>query len=288
MNTFSSPRVPLHLDDRISLASGIGMPPLGLGVFKVEDGQELVDAVKSAIRLGYRSIDTASVYGNEAGVGRGIREALAENGLRREYLFVTSKVWNSDLGYEETLAAYEKSLELLGLDYLDLYLIHWPVDGKYAEAWRALEELYRAGRVKAIGVSNFHVHHLETLMNRAEIVPMVNQIEFHPMLSQPELRDFARKHGIVLEAWSPLMQGGLFEEPLLLELAASYRRTVAQIVLRWDLQHRVITIPKSIREARIAENANVFDFELTEEDMRRIDALNVNRRVGPDPDSFDF
>ncbi|OWA34573.1 aldo/keto reductase [Saccharibacillus sp. O16] len=283
-----SPSASRHLNDRVQLASGTGMPPLGLGVFQVDDGQELVDAIKQAIKLGYRSIDTASIYGNEAGVGRAIREALTENALRREDLFVTSKVWNADLGYQETLAAYEKSLERLGLDELDLYLIHWPVEGKYVEAWKALEELYKTGRVKAIGVSNFHVHHLEHLMSQAEIAPMVNQIEFHPRLTQPELREFAQQHGILLEAWSPLMQGGLFEEPLLLELAAAYKRTPAQIILRWDLQHGVVTIPKSIHAERIAANADVFDFELSAADMKRIDALNQNRRVGPDPDNFDF
>ncbi|WP_037282948.1 aldo/keto reductase [Saccharibacillus sacchari] len=288
MKTTSNQQTALALNDRITLVSGTAMPPLGLGVFQVEEGDDLIAAVKSAIRLGYRSIDTAAVYGNESGVGQGIREALLETGLRREELFITSKVWNADLGYAETLAAYELSLQKLGLDYLDLYLIHWPVEDKYQSAWKALEELYLAGRVKAIGVSNFQTRHLEKLMQNAEITPMVNQVEFHPFLTQKELLDFTRKHNIVMEAWSPLMQGGLFEEPLLLELASKYGRTVAQIILRWDLQHGVVTIPKSIREARIAENSQVFDFELSPADMERIDGLNRNLRVGPDPDDFDF
>lgn len=288
MKTTSNQTTALTLDDRITLASGTSMPPLGLGVFQVEEGEDLIAAVKGAIRLGYRSIDTAAVYGNESGVGQAIREALIETGLNRDELFITSKVWNADLGYTETLGAYEQSLQKLGLEYLDLYLIHWPVAGKYKSAWKALEELYRTGRVKAIGVSNFQTHHLEELMQDAEILPMVNQVEFHPYLTQKNLLEFTRKHNIVMEAWSPLMQGGLFEEPLLLELAAKYDRTTAQIILRWDLQHGVVTIPKSIREARIAENSQVFDFELSSTDMQRIDGLNQNRRVGPDPDHFDF
>lgn len=288
MKTTSGQKTALSLNDRITLASGTAMPPLGLGVFQVEEGDNLTAAVKSAIRLGYRSIDTAAVYGNESGVGQGIREALPENGLGREELFITSKVWNADLGYTETLAAYEQSLQKLGLDYLDLYLIHWPVAGKYKSAWKALEELYRTGRVKAVGVSNFQTHHLEELIQDAEILPMVNQVEFHPFLTQKKLLDFTREHNIVLQAWSPLMQGGLFEEPLLLELAAKYGRTTAQIILRWDLQHGVVTIPKSVHEARIAENSQIFDFDLSSTDMERIDGLNQNRRVGPDPDHFDF
>jgi len=288
MKTTSAQTTALGLNDRIILASGTAMPPLGLGVFQVEEGDDLIAAVKSAIRLGYRSIDTAAVYGNESGVGQGIREALLETGLRREELFITSKVWNADLGYAETLAACELSLQKLGLDYLDLYLIHWPVEDKYQSAWKALEKLYRTRRVKAIGVSNFQTHHLEKLMRDSEIAPMVNQVEFHPLLTQKKLLDFTRKHNIVMEAWSPLMQGGLFEEPLLLELAAKYGRTIAQIILRWDLQHGVVTIPKSIREERIAENSQVFDFRLSPADMERIDGLNRNLRVGPDPDDFDF
>ncbi|MDT3424739.1 diketogulonate reductase-like aldo/keto reductase [Paenibacillus forsythiae] len=277
-----------NLQSKATLQGGVQMPWFGLGVFQVEEGSELIAAVKSAIKHGYRSIDTAAIYGNESGVGQAIREALSENNLQREDLFITSKVWNSDLGYDETLAAYEASLSKLGLEYLDLYLIHWPVAGKYKEAWRALETLYKAGRVKAIGVSNFQIHHLEDLFADAEIKPMVNQVEFHPYLTQKELLSFTREHGIQLEAWAPLMQGGLLGQPLLEELAAKYGKSVPQVILRWDLQHGVITIPKSTKEHRIIENASVFDFELTSEEMDRIDALNQDRRVGPDPDNFDF
>jgi diketogulonate reductase-like aldo/keto reductase len=277
-----------HVQSKTRLNNGIEMPWLGLGVFKVEEGSELVEAVKAAVKHGYRSIDTAAVYANETSVGQGIREALADNGLKREDLFVTSKVWNADLGYESTIAAYETSLKKLGLDYLDLYLIHWPVAGKYKEAWRAMEQLYKDGRVKSIGVSNFQVHHLEDLMKDAEIVPVVNQVEFHPLLTQKELRDFTKQHNIQLEAWSPLMQGELLNHPLLKEIADKYSKSIAQVVLRWDLQHEVVTIPKSTKEHRIVENASLFDFELSQEDMDRINGLNENRRVGPDPDNFDF
>ncbi|MGG6311415.1 aldo/keto reductase [Paenibacillus macerans] len=277
-----------NLQDTVTLRNGVRMPGLGLGVFKVEEGPELVHAVKYAITHGYRSIDTAAIYDNEAGVGQGIREGLKEAGISRDELFVTSKVWNADLGYEPTLAAYETSLRKLGLDYLDLYLIHWPVAGKYKDAWRALETLYASGKVKAIGVSNFQAHHLEDLMQEAKVVPMVNQVEYHPRLTQQEVQAFCREHGIQMEAWSPLMQGQLLDHPLLRELARKHGKSVAQIILRWDVQNGVVTIPKSTKEHRIAENAAVFDFKLTAEEMEQISALNENLRVGPDPDNFDF
>ncbi|WPS87808.1 aldo/keto reductase [Brevibacillus halotolerans] len=277
-----------NLQDTTALHNGIKMPWFGIGVFKVEEGSELVAAVKSAIKHGYRSIDTAAIYGNETSVGQAIHEGIQEANISREDLFVTSKVWNADLGYEATLAAFETSLNKLGLEYLDLYLIHWPVKGKYKEAWRALEKLYKDGRVKAIGVSNFQIHHLEDLMGEAEVKPMINQVEFHPYLTQKELITFCRTHDIQMEAWSPLMQGQLLDNPVLQEIADKHGKTVAQVILRWDLQHGVVTIPKSTKEHRIVENASVFDFELTQEEMNRIDALNQNHRVGPDPDNFDF
>ncbi|ULT57529.1 aldo/keto reductase [Neobacillus drentensis] len=277
-----------NLQDTTTLSNGVKMPWFGLGVFKVEEGPELVNAVKFAIKHGYRSIDTAAIYGNEEGVGQAIREGLEEAGISREELFVTSKVWNSDLGYESTLAAYETSLKKLGLDYLDLYLIHWPVAGKFKDAWRALETLYKEGRVKAIGVSNFHVHHLEDLMKDAEIKPMINQVEYHPRLTQKEIQAYCQKHGIQLEAWSPLMQGQLLDQPMIQAIAEKYNKSAAQVILRWDLQNEVITIPKSTKEHRIVENSSIFDFELTKAEMEQIDGLNQNHRVGPDPDNFDF
>jgi len=277
-----------NLQATTTLNNGIKMPWFGIGVFKVEEGPTLVDAVKFAIQHGYRSIDTAAIYGNEESVGHAIATGMKETGVPREDLFITSKVWNADLGYESTIAAYETSLRKLGLDYLDLYLIHWPVEGKYKDAWRALETLYKNGRVKAIGVSNFQIHHLEELMKDSEIKPMVNQVEYHPRLTQKNLQSFCQQQGIQLEAWSPLMQGHLLDNSDLLDIANKYNKSIAQIILRWDLQNGVVTIPKSTKEHRIAENSDVFDFELSQEDMERIDGLNQNHRVGPDPDNFDF
>jgi len=277
-----------NLQDTVALSNGVQMPWLGLGVFQVEDGATVVESVRAAIKNGYRSIDTAAIYQNESGVGQGIREGIAIAGINREDLFITSKVWNDDLGYEETLAAFETSLEKLGLDYLDLYLIHWPKAGKYKEAWRALETIYKNGKVKAIGVSNFQIHHLEDVMKDAEIVPMINQVELHPKLTQTELRAFCQRNDIQVEAWSPLMQGLLLEHELLKNIGAKYNKSVAQIIIRWDLQNGIITIPKSIKEHRIIQNADVFDFALTDSEMEQIAGLNENLRVGPDPDNFDF
>lgn len=277
-----------NLQDTTTLHNGVKMPWFGLGVFKVEEGPELINAVKFAIKHGYRSIDTAAIYENEEGVGQAIHEALKETNISREDLFITSKVWNSDLGYESTLAAYETSLKKLGLDYLDLYLIHWPVEGKYKEAWRALETLYKEGKVKAIGVSNFQVHHLEDLLKDAEIKPMINQVEYHPRLTQEKVKAFCQQHNIQMEAWSPLMQGQLLDNPVLQTIADNHGKSIAQVILRWDLQNGIVTIPKSTKEHRIVENAAIFDFELTAEEMQQINELNENHRVGPDPDNFDF
>jgi diketogulonate reductase-like aldo/keto reductase len=278
----------LTLQSSAALNNGVSMPRVGLGVFQVEEGQELVDAIRSAVRAGYRSIDTAAIYGNESSVGEGIRLALADNNLSRDQLFVTSKVWTADMGYEETIAAYETSLNKLGLESLDLYLIHWPVAGKIKETWRAMETLYKQGRVRAIGVSNFQIHHLQDLLEHAEVKPVVNQVEFHPRLTQKPLLAYTREQGIQLEAWSPLMQGRLLQDETLRRIANRHGKSVAQIILRWDLQHGVVTIPKSTKPLRIAENASLFDFSLSDSEMADIDAMNQNQRVGPDPDNFDF
>ncbi len=267
-----------------TLNNGVKMPYFGLGVYLSKEGQEVINAVKWALEEGYRHIDTAAIYGNEAGVGEGIRES----GVSREEVFLVSKVWNSDQGYDSAIKAFEASLERLGTDYLDLYLIHWPVKGKYRETWRALETLYNEKRVKAIGVSNFLSHHLEDLLDQASIVPMVNQMEFHPYLVQKDLLGFCKEKDIQYEAWSPLMQGNVFEVELLKELAKKYQKSIAQIVLRWDLQKGVITIPKSSKRNRIAENASIFDFSLSEDDISRLDKLDRHQRFGPDPDTFDF
>lgn len=270
------------LQDKTTLHNGVKMPWFGLGVFKVKEGSEVIESVKAALKHGYKSIDTAAVYENEEGVGLAIRES----GVPREELFITSKVWNSDQGYESTLKAYEQSLSKLGLDYLDLYLIHWPGKTKYKDTWKALEKLYKDGRVRAIGVSNFKIHHLKDLLSEAEIKPMVNQVEYHPHLTQKELHDFCQQEGIQLEAWSPLKRGELLNDPAINEIAAKHQKSPAQVILRWNLQNNVVTIPKSIKEHRIVENAQVFDFELTHEDMKRIDELNINDRIGSDPDQM--
>lgn len=270
--------------DCTTLHNGVRMPWFGLGVYKSQEGEEVERAVQAAVKVGYRSIDTAALYYNEAGVGRAIQAC----GVSREELFITTKVWNTDQGYDSTLRAFEESRQKLGLDYLDLYLIHWPVKGKYKDTWRALETLYENGAVRAIGVCNFHVHHLEDLLSDVRIVPMVNQVEFHPRLTQKELLHFCKDKGIQLEAWSPLMRGRLLDDPVLTEIGRNYNKTAAQVILRWDLQHEVVTIPKSVHEERIAANADIFDFMLTSEEMGRIDALNCNERSGQDPDHFHF
>ncbi|MHC0037530.1 aldo/keto reductase [Pseudoneobacillus sp. C159] len=274
--------MPKSLQDTTVLHNGVKMPWFGLGVFKVQEGQEVIDSVKAAIKNGYRSIDTAAVYKNEEGVGQAIRES----GVPREELFITTKVWNSDQGYDSTLQAFETSLAKLGLDYVDLYLIHWPGKTKYKETWKALEKLYKDGRVRAIGVSNFKIHHLEDLLKEAEIKPMVNQVEYHPHLTQKDLLAFCQREGIQLEAWSPLKRGELLNDSTITSIAEKYQKTPAQVILRWDVQTGVVTIPKSINEHRITENADIFDFELTAEDIAQIDALNKDERIGPDPDNM--
>ncbi|MEH0156808.1 aldo/keto reductase [Limibacter armeniacum] len=273
-----------NLRGTFTLHNGIEMPALGLGVFKAEDGEEVIQSVKWALEHGYRSIDTASIYQNEEGVGEGMRQS----GVKREEIFLTSKVWNADQGYNSTLTAFDESLERLGTDYLDLYLVHWPVKGKFTETWRAMESLYKDGRIRAIGVSNFLRHQLEEVMDNAQVIPMVNQIEFHPYLQSPRLVEFCEHHRIQLEAWAPLMQGAAFEVKELVALADKYKKTVPQIVLRWNLQRGIVTIPKSVKEERIISNAAIFDFELTEADMEQINLLDRGRRIGPDPDNFDF
>ncbi|GGJ73385.1 diketogulonate reductase-like aldo/keto reductase [Anoxybacillus voinovskiensis] len=273
------------LQDGAVLHNGVKMPWVGLGVYKVQEGEEVVQAVKTALEIGYRHIDTAAFYQNEEGVGR----AVKESGVPREELFITTKVWNSDQGYDTTLKAFEESLKKLDLAYIDLYLVHWPVKGKYKETYKALEKLYKDGLVRAIGVSNFQIHHLQDLMETCEIKPMVNQVEYHPRLTQKALHMFCKENGIQLEAWSPLMRGGeLLNEPVLVEIGKKYGKTPAQVILRWDLQNEVVTIPKSVTPQRIKENADIFDFELTAEEMEAIDLLNQEKRIGPDPDNFNF
>lgn len=272
------------LKGTIALRNSVEIPYFGLGVFQINDGKDVIDAVQCALRAGYRHIDTASLYGNERGVG----EAIARSGITRKEIFVTSKVWNSDQGYDSTLRAYDKSLKLLGFEYLDLYLVHWPVKGKYNETWKALETLYREKRVRAIGVSNFLHNQLEDLLSHCSEVPMVNQMEFHPYLVQQDLIDFCHERKIRYQAWSPLMQGKIIGVPQLQSLAKKYHRDVAQLVLRWSLQKGVVTIPKSVHRERIISNAQIFDFEISAKDITAIDSLDRHQRIGADPDHFDF
>ncbi|QFG26812.1 aldo/keto reductase [Actinomadura sp. WMMB 499] len=261
------------------------MPQLGFGVFQVpDDGAE--QAVATALENGYRSIDTAAVYRNERGTGR----ALRASGVPRDELFVTTKLWNSDQGRDKTLRAFDASLERLGLDHVDLYLIHWPMPrrGTYLETWRALEELQRDGRARSIGVSNFTVETLRHVLDETDVVPVINQIELHPYLQQAGLRAFHAEHGVRTEAWSPLGQGqGLLNDPALAEIGRAHGRSPAQVALRWSLQLGNVVIPKSVTPSRIAENIDVFGFELTPDDMKRIGELDQGTRVGPDPATFD-
>ncbi|MDH3796066.1 MAG: aldo/keto reductase [Flavobacteriaceae bacterium] len=267
-----------------TLHNGVKMPYFGLGVYLSQDGEEVINAIRWAVDAGYRHIDTAAIYNNEKGVGDGVRACS----VARESLFVVSKVWNTDQGYDSTLRAFDASMERLGLDYLDLYLIHWPKAQLYKDTWRALERLYAEKRVRSIGVSNFMQHHLVDLLESAKIVPMVNQMEFHPYLVQQDLIDFCRSNKIQYEAWSPLMQGQIFDVPLMDELAVKYQKSIPQIALRYDLQKGVITIPKSSKKERIIANADIFDFAISEEDINAMDALDRGKRFGPDPDNFDF
>lgn len=273
-----------NLTDCTTLNNGVKMPWFGLGVYLTKVGDEVENSVRWALKHGYRSIDTAKLYNNEEGVGKAIRES----GVPREDIFVTTKLWNTDQGYDSTLQAFEASRQRLGLEYLDLYLIHWPGTRLFKETWKAFEKLYKDGHVRAIGVSNFNVHHLEALTADCELVPAVNQVEFHPHLTQVDLLQYCKSHDIQIEAWSPLGRGKLLDDETVVRIGKAHGKTAAQVLLRWDLDHGVVTIPKSIRESRIQENADIFDFTLSQDEMAALDAMNRNERVGPDPDAFDF
>ncbi len=288
MNTTKTPYITLN--------NGIKIPQLGLGVWQAQDGREVEAAVTAAIHAGYRLIDTAAVYGNERGVG----QAITKSSVPREHLFITTKVWNSDQGYDSTLKAFNHSIKLLGLDYIDMYLIHWPMPktNKYLETWKAMEELYAQGRIKAIGVCNFQISHLENLIKHATIMPAVNQIELHPYFPQTDLRQFGRDNAIAIESWSPIGGSGgsggkstddtpLLEQPILKDLGTKYSKSPAQIVIRWHLQNGLIVIPKSVHSDRISENIDVFDFELSLDDIALIDSLKTGKRGGANPDDYE-
>jgi len=266
------------------LYNGVEMPWLGLGVHRAGSGSEVVNAIQCALQAGYRSIDTAAYYQNEHRVG----EAIAESGIPREEIFLTTKVWNTDQGYQSTITAFETSLEKLQTNYLDLYLIHWPQTDTTFETWKAMEELHEKGQIRAIGVCNFLIPHLKRLMENSRIKPMVNQFEFHPELVQPELLQFCKDNQIQPEAWRPIMKGRVNEIELLQELAAKYQKSPVQIVLRWDIQKGVVTIPKSVTPERIINNADIFDFELSAEDVAKIDSLDKQSRMGEDPNEINL
>ncbi|MFE4330419.1 aldo/keto reductase [Streptomyces sp. NPDC056831] len=270
----------------ITLNNGVEMPQLGFGVWQVPD-DEAAKAVATAIESGYRSIDTAAIYENEEGTGR----AVAASGVAREELFVTTKLWNAEQGYDSTLRAFDTSLDKLGLDYVDLYLIHWPVPAKdaYIDTYKAFEKIYSEGRAKAIGVSNFLPEHLERLLGETSVVPVINQIELHPQLQQAESRALHAKHGIATEAWSPLGQGkGLLDVPTVVAIAQKHGRTPAQVVLRWHIQTGNVVIPKSVTPSRIVENLDVFGFELDADDLAAFAALDEGKRLGPNPGEFNL
>jgi 2,5-diketo-D-gluconate reductase A len=269
----------------ITLNNGVSIPQLGFGVFLIEPA-DTKDATLAALEIGYRHIDTAQMYGNEAQVG----EAVRASGIDRDDIFVTSKLNNSFHGYEEALNAFDQTLKDLAFDYLDLFLVHWPLPGvgDFVETWKAMEEIYRSGRCRAIGVSNFQKHHLQRLFDETEIVPAVNQIEVHPYLVQDELRAFGTEHGIPTEAWSPLGRGAVLEEPTLVDIAKRHDRTPAQVTLRWALQRGDIVFPKSANRHRMEENFDLFGFELSQQEIDQISALNRDERIGPDPDTFNY
>lgn len=265
------------------LSNGVNMPSIGFGTYKLGEEQDVIDRVKLALKIGYRQIDTASFYGNEEGVGKGI----AQSGVDRKDIFIVTKLWNDDHGYEETINAFNKSIKKLGVDYLDLYLIHWP-NKLNSETWRAFEDLYKEGKVRAIGVCNFKIGHLEELKKIAKIMPMVNQIEIHPCKTQKDIIEYCTENNIQVVAWGPIMRGKIFSLPLMLDLAEKYNKSIAQITLRWHIQNGVIPIPKSSNEERIKANIDIFDFNLSNEDMKKIDSLNSNEDVSGVPDNTTY
>ena len=274
----------LRKDSTKRLANGVEMPRIGLGVYKMTEPEATITAITTALETGYRHIDTASLYANEKEVG----EAVRASNVAREDIFITTKVWNADQGYDQTLKAFEKSLELLGMEYVDLYLTHWPVKETFVDTYRAIERLYDEKLIRATGVSNHHQHHLDAIAAKANVQPMVNQIECHPRLTQFDLREYCAEKGIAITSWSPLARAGLLDEPTIKRISEKYSKSTAQVIIRWHLQHDLIVIPKSITPTRIEQNFNVFDFELSFEDMKNIDSLNLNARTGADPDNFSF
>ncbi|MEB5792428.1 aldo/keto reductase [Staphylococcus hominis] len=275
--------------DYIEFYNGNQMPMLGLGTFRVENDDTCKEAVKHAIESGYRSIDTAKVYGNEEQVGQGIKEGLESTGLNRDDIFVTSKLFFEDFGRENVAQAYETSIQKLGLDYLDLYLVHWPGTNEaiMIDTWKGMEDLYKDNKVKNIGVSNFNPDHFEALLAQVSIKPVINQVEFHPYFTQEKLRKYLEAQNIYMESWSPFMNAQILNDETLNEIGKEVNKSAAQVIIKWNMQHNVVVIPKSVTSSRIEENIDVFDFELSAEQMKRIDDLNKDQRIGPDPDTFE-
>ena len=275
--------------ETVQFYNGRTMPKIGLGTYRVKDSDECRESVKHAIEQGYRSIDTAMIYGNEETVGQGIKEGLKSTGLSREDLFITSKLWLTDFGRQNVEEVYRQSVEKLGLDYLDLYLMHWPGTNEAVmiDSWRGMEDLYKQNQVKNIGVSNFTPEHFEALLAQVSIKPVINQVEFHPYLTQNKLRKYLEAQNIIMESWSPLMNSQILHDDVINEVANEVGKTPAQVVIRWNIQHDVVVIPKSVTPHRIEENLDVWNFELSDKQMERIDQLNQDKRIGPNPLEFD-
>ncbi|MEG0295239.1 MAG: aldo/keto reductase [Clostridium sp.] len=282
----------ININSTYTLNNGYKIPCIGFGTFEVKDGEETLNSVVEALKVGYRHIDTATRYANEESIGL----AIKKSGIKREDIFVTSKVWNSDQGYENTITAFKKSLKDLDLDYLDLYLIHWPIPATHKEdweqstydTWRAMEKLYKEGKIKSIGVSNFKPHHLKPLIEKATITPMINQIELHPSHNQEDTVSFCKENNILVEAWGPLSRGKIFTVEEMQEIANKYNKSIAQVTLRWHIQNGILPLPKSVTPSRIKENLEVFDFELSKEDMNRISNIKGCVGTGIDPDNISF
>lgn len=279
---FSASPVLRSLADVVEIAPGVTINRLGVGTYRADEGPDVEGEVSAALSMGYRTVDTAALYGNEHGVGK----VLANSGIPRREIFVTTKLWNTDQGYDTALRAFDDSLDRLSLDYVDLYLVHWPVPSKMRETWRAMEEILASGRARAIGVCNFLVHHLEELNAIGGTRPALNQFEHHPRLQQHALVEYCRSSGVAIQAWAPIMRGGVSAIPQIAQIAERHSKTPAQVAIRWILQNGILTIPKSIHKARLAENADVFDFELSRSEMDMIDSLDTGERIGPDPDRF--
>jgi len=274
----------MNLSSTVKLNNHVEIPVLGLGTYQIGDDKAVYNAVRCAIEIGYKHIDTAAAYHNESSIGR----AIKDSGVKREDIFITTKLWNEEQRKDNQYNAFEESLERLGVDYIDLYLMHWPVRDKYVESWKILEKIYKEGRARAVGVCNFNIRHLKDIFAASDLMPAVNQVECHPWLTQVEVADYTQKNGIVFEPWSPFGVGMVLNDETLKSIAQKYNKSVAQLILRWGLQRGFINIPKSANKERILQNTQIFDFTVTDEDMAEIFKLNCGKRSGADPETFTF